>query len=411
MKNWLLLNNISNINRKAFLTVCLAVVFSWAFAQQNLMENYSFEQHDTCPNNYGQIYYSKHWFQPIGDPVGQSSTDYFSTCATNTIVSVPSNVLGYQMPRTGIAYGGFLISGPGSTLNGREMIEGKLTDTLKSNTKYCIGVYMNLANQSTYATDILNYRFTPDSFKLEIMDMVNGNFPTNFDSLYLSTDHSDTVSWYLSEDVYLANGTENYLTFGNFNVETLINYYPANSSGNFPYPYYHIDDVFVYEITDANAGNDTLINTAGIVQLGQNNDPTAFYEWWPHTGIVDTNALNPQAFVTQTTTYYVKKTQCGEVSYDTVVVTVSPVGLKDFTFTKEDFNLFPNPASESVTVSYAGNGMELRICDLLGKEVKRSSLNAGKTEIDLSGLTNGVYFISVMENDKPLVTKKFVVQH
>ncbi len=382
--------------------------------QTNKIFNRSLENFSNCPNNNGQIYYSYGWFQPVGLVVAQSSTDYFNTCATSTVCAVPSNVAGWQLPKTGSNYAGFVISAPGSTINSREFLEGSLEDTLKANVNYCFGFYANLANQSQYATDLINFKFTTDSFKMQTADVVNGNFPTNFDSIYLTPNHADTANWHLFERVYQASGGEKFITIGNFNLQSSILYYNVNPLGSLPYPYYYFDDFFLYEITNANTRNDTLINSPGLVQLGQNNDTTAFYEWWPHAGIVDTNSINPIANVTQTTMYYVKKTQCNVVSVDSILVTVSPIGIKENQINRKALiSMYPNPASNELNLVFGVDveQIQIDIVNILGEkqEVKSTVTKNGVINLNTALLNSGTYICKIYQLSNLIQNEKIVI--
>lgn len=76
---------------------------------------------------------------------------------------------------------------------------------------------------------------------------------------------------------------------------------------------------------------------------------------------------------------------------------------------QEPFVIYPNPASDRITVSLQGlmGDVMLRIYDLQGRMVKDQMLTNLDTEINISDLANGVYIISVDEEKMPL-NKRFV---
>jgi uncharacterized repeat protein (TIGR01451 family) len=73
--------------------------------------------------------------------------------------------------------------------------------------------------------------------------------------------------------------------------------------------------------------------------------------------------------------------------------------------------LYPNPAGQNISIQYKGKDTVFRIFNVLGKEVKSSGIVSGTTEIDLSELNSGIYFISIVDSNNIITTKKFVVQH
>lgn len=76
-----------------------------------------------------------------------------------------------------------------------------------------------------------------------------------------------------------------------------------------------------------------------------------------------------------------------------------------------NFNLFPNPANESVTLSFAASAFnKVAICDITGKTLSQQKLNELQTttEISLKGFANGTYLVTLA--GKSTVTKKIIKQ-
>jgi hypothetical protein len=77
-----------------------------------------------------------------------------------------------------------------------------------------------------------------------------------------------------------------------------------------------------------------------------------------------------------------------------------------------NFNLYPNPATESITISIE-NGLDknqkLRIIDVSGKLVMESYINSTQAILDISKLKKGVYFVTLFTN-KGQKTRKLVLQ-
>jgi hypothetical protein len=79
-------------------------------------------------------------------------------------------------------------------------------------------------------------------------------------------------------------------------------------------------------------------------------------------------------------------------------------------------NLYPNPANNKVSINYDLNGANnarLEIRNILGSVVKSVEINEtnGQVNIDVSNLTNGVYFYSFIVNDIAIKSTKLVIQH
>ena len=78
-------------------------------------------------------------------------------------------------------------------------------------------------------------------------------------------------------------------------------------------------------------------------------------------------------------------------------------------------NAYPNPANSLISVKYDINGAsekgKIIFYDMLGKSVKEIILNdkQGIAKINISDLNAGIYFYTLMTDDKAISTKKLVV--
>jgi hypothetical protein len=72
---------------------------------------------------------------------------------------------------------------------------------------------------------------------------------------------------------------------------------------------------------------------------------------------------------------------------------------------------FPNPAQESITIKHSFNSSSnpvLTITDILGKEVMKVNLISQEQTINLSQLTNGIYFATISSTEGKSNTIKIV---
>ncbi len=103
---------------------------------------------------------------------------------------------------------------------------------------------------------------------------------------------------------------------------------------------------------------------------------------------------------------------------DSVVVKYkySPVGVSENAFSGVSFsNAYPNPATNSVSIDYSlanAQKASVKVINLLGNVVKSVNLPAGsgKATIDVSNLTQGVYFYSVVVDGNVMKTKKLIIK-
>ena len=86
----------------------------------------------------------------------------------------------------------------------------------------------------------------------------------------------------------------------------------------------------------------------------------------------------------------------------------STTGIKEELAAK--INLFPIPASSELNLEFAEKTSNLKVLDIMGREVHSQKNTALKSQLDVSQLPNGTYFLQVEQNEL-LQLKRFVVKH
>jgi hypothetical protein len=216
------------------ITIAISLLaFLNASSQVNLVPNPSFEDTITCPPlGIGPITFCQQWTNPT-----LSSPDY-----TN-MNCIPVTILKY--PRTGQGVSMIYGYNPGIP-NYREYIQVKLIDTLEQNKKYCLSFYLSLCSCSGYGISTLGGYFSSTAIFQANTNNINVTPQVLNPALNILT---DTVNWVNITGSFVANGTEAYLTIGNFfddaNSDTL-NAYSTQGA----HAYYYIDDVSVYLCDD-----------------------------------------------------------------------------------------------------------------------------------------------------------------
>jgi Secretion system C-terminal sorting domain len=69
--------------------------------------------------------------------------------------------------------------------------------------------------------------------------------------------------------------------------------------------------------------------------------------------------------------------------------------LANTNFAFNDFRLFPNPVKNTLTISNASTINEVEITSVLGQSMLTKKVNDLQTEINLSELSSGIYFVKV----------------
>jgi len=76
---------------------------------------------------------------------------------------------------------------------------------------------------------------------------------------------------------------------------------------------------------------------------------------------------------------------------------------------KTTFSITPNPATSNIMISAGSEFHQVEVVNFLGQTVLTQSNTGNKTSVDVSTLTNGVYFVRVV-SDNGMEVKKFVKQ-
>lgn len=96
-------------------------------------------------------------------------------------------------------------------------------------------------------------------------------------------------------------------------------------------------------------------------------------------------------------------------------ISVSTMSLGSIAYGSEsektsNLTIYPNPASSSVQISIANasNFTSVALTDISGKILHISTLSGNKTNLDISYLANGVYFIQLKQGDQIMETQKLI---
>ena len=129
----------------------------------------------------------------------------------------------------------------------------------------------------------------------------------------------------------------------------------------------------------------------------------------PHPGAGHVPHVNDADYYDTTITYmtqWLKTFVCGgtDYCYDYATMSLSENKL-------HDVSVYPNPATTKLTVESEGTLNSVRIIDFSGRLVKKvTTINNTVTNIDISALPEGVYFVESSFNNGSRTTSKVVIQ-
>lgn len=223
-----------------------------------------------------------------------------------------------------------------------------------------------------------------------------------------------TLSYSAWADIGLcqAHGGDNYLFFGDYYEETgaydMIDFVtqdiqlPANMNhADFAFWYSAVsdeqDDISEYDFLDI-----IIYDAAGqeiFSDYASNADCDITLTVADCDGWVELTHTIPQQYAGQMITISFESDV--DASFGTIF-RIDDVSLKSYasadiaTITVDEFSFYPNPAESQLTIENPKNEKQgLRISNELGQVVRYEVFDSGKSAIDLTELSNGVYFIQL----------------
>lgn len=390
-----------------YINIIIYILLFTISKSQNLVLNPSFETYTTCPTNFGQINVAIPWQTPNGFP-----SDYYNVCATGTNVSIPKNLYdrNFQYARNGNAYVGMTTMYP----IGSDFRQYATTNiNLTTNSYYICRFYVSNVNTYRCAHNNIALSFTstfPNSTTCS-------NCPLNLPMHIYKFGNpviKDTLNWTEIMGIYKANGSEQYITIGNFKDDTNTKIDTTNY-GTLAYAaYYMIDDVSVepicapfwsYRDTTVVSGDSVLIGPC-ITGLNIN--------WYDSNGNFITNAPGIYVKPNSPTYYTASEDFCNGITTHTINVMVTPTSVEDYNVFTNSISLFPNPTTNNFTISNIQESSKLKvdIADTQGKLYSTESIIITNNKATIkTNLPNGVYFVSITDTVSGLKTvKKLIVQ-
>ncbi|MCC6370587.1 MAG: T9SS type A sorting domain-containing protein [Bacteroidia bacterium] len=235
------------------------------------------------------------------------------------------------------------------------------------------------------------------------------------------------MNWHLMTGTFVATGIEKHLIIGNFKSDSNTNTVVVNAA-NLPNI---AEDIYIDHVScipldlPAFAGEDKHIIPGETLYIGRQRDLGIDEDcmWYklpvtitPTTPAIDTAAgifVNPVV----TTTYVVKQDICGVIKYDTVVVFKDGVGFEKLEMLNEGLRIYPQPASEQITLSVENDKLyegikHLELYNNLGQLIREEeiSFKDKKFNLSVSELTVGVYTIKLQSGSTGVICRRIVIR-
>jgi hypothetical protein len=377
--------------------------------------NPSFEIYSNCPNGYDLIGYSNFWSGLDSLQIYRNYSDgepeYCNACDVTNAEGVPRGQLYYHFARTGVAMAQvqmFYDEIYTPLTYKRDYLQGRLKSTLLASHSYCVIFYVSLEQYSQFANGKIGAYLDNgiiDTTKMPGMPQTEYAPQILHDSIIY-----DTLNWIKIEGSFIASGNEHFITIGNFFNKANTNYVAYAPWGqNSDLSWYLVDDISVIESnTLANAGNDTAIHKGDSILIGEIAVP---YTWYKRTAaglsLIDSVSGGIWVKPDTTTTYVVKLTLCGVVTWDSIKVTVVPVGINNIKANESNL-LYPNPITNELNITNAPSGTNIKVYDVVGRLVYNAVMHDKQETINTSAWERGTYFVELVLPDGSREVRKVV---
>ena len=166
-----------------------------------------------------------------------------------------------------------------------------------------------------------------------------------------------------------------------------------------------IDATLTASETSITEGQSVILNTTATAIT--ESSPTFSYNWSSSPAGLTSTDSNPSVTPDETTTYYLTVTNdqsgCSDEIY--VTVNVDPVSV-ELNVIENEFNIYPNPNDGIFTISATAD-FSYTVLSSTGSLI---CLGRNNTEIDLSHMSEGVYYVMIESKDIVKTEKLIIIK-
>jgi len=412
-----------NLYSKLQVAFCclLLLVANPAKAQLNLIPDPSFEDTTGIVDGAGTTSL-KRWHNLDSNNYYCAPFSYFSYITQNPPYSLPDNQWCYQNSHSGGGVIEFDFIWTANPFWKRSLARTKLKSLLVAGKTYCAKMYVNPCEKYYgYFTDGIAMYF--DNGQLDTMATILHDTSGVYTFVNPQVNNpsgnvlSDTMNWVAVSGTFVANGTETFLTIGNFKTDAATTKVFNPVSFVPPDTVYAsaliIDDVSVIPLDAANWLHDTSCILGDSVYIGLPKYEFSDGMWYD----INMNYIGKGSGIkvkpTQWATKYIQQIDlCGIIRLDTLTVWAAPLGLAPNPSSEEEGNIrvYPNPSDGEFSILSNGSliNASLRIISIIGETIlQREGLNGRSFSFNISGEPSGVYFVEI-KMDKGIRRTKLI---
>jgi Secretion system C-terminal sorting domain len=382
---------------KKLLLISFVFIKIDCLAQVNLVPNNSFEDTVDNFNDFVGPNTLHNWASI------DSGADFFCWWAIyhidcgpgNNGFKLPDSELFHQYPRTGRCIVDITTYDKDSA--GIRLIRGVLRASLKqkliAGQKYCAKIYVNAPPTNGYQTNGVGLYF--DNGQLDSVVNIgdsSGKYWWVHPQAQCPFIINDTVNWVPFSNSFIANGTETYITIGNFVADSLL-----LKETVLPYVWPEsevlLDDVSLIAVNISNWLHDAYGTLSDSVKIGLPKDEVPDAKWYDinMNYIADGSEIKVKAI--QPITQYIQAIDvCDRVAYDTLTVFAYPLMNNENLIVNNKMQIYPNPAKETFTVQKV-YGTKVQLINMYGQVVQQQLVLNNSATFNVGALARGVYYV------------------
>lgn len=243
--------------KKSVLAIIMAVSFVGSIsAQVNKILNPNFDNVEKKVKSPGSIELATEWYSPEGTP----PADLYEAGAKKEEVAIPLNVRGRAETKEGQHYAGFLAYSEREA-KPRTYLQTKLPKKLVEGKRYCIKMHVSLSDISKYACDNIGMYVSGKAIKAKDIEAYDITPQLTHSGNMIVEDMFDWVEVCVP---FTADGTERYVTIGNFAPQSAVKTKKMRRPREFKIPqtrdaYYFVDAVSVIATGHLDAPCDCMV--------------------------------------------------------------------------------------------------------------------------------------------------------
>jgi hypothetical protein len=287
--------------------------------------------------------------------------------------------------------------------NMRTIVQNKLKSKLVAGKTYCVTCYVRASHRIEYIqTNGLQFYF--DNGQIDTVYTIHkdssGIYPQYTAQVSVPFVISDTTQWVKVQGTFVANGSETYMTMGNFRSDSATTvlvppWINGGLAGTCRCQDILVDDVSVISTDLKNWLQDVYVTVGDSVWVGLDKYDMPDAVWYR-------DKIDPFPFHvgpgfwykpdTSVSTFIQGVDVCGVMVYDTLKIYTVPLSMEELGIKPNALRVYPNPAKDFITVEQI-IGESVTLVNIMGQVLQTQAVKNNKAQFNVANLPRGLYTV------------------